>query len=125
MGLMPQSTTIGFTAEWIAAQFLKERGYAILDRNYRKPWGEIDIIAQKGGIVVFAEVKANAKYSANFNPELRADWSKLRKVTRTARTYLADKKFSPEQEWQIDIISVVFDKEQKRANIKHFKNVDI
>lgn len=122
---MIHTASIGFTAEYLAAQFLKDRGYSILDHNYQKPWGEIDIIAQKGDTIIFIEVKANAKYSANFDPELRANWSKLKKVDRTARTYLADKKFPSEQEWQIDIISVIFDKEKRKANIKHFKNVDV
>ena len=49
----------GSFAEGLAEKFLKDRGYKILGRNYRKPWGEVDIIAEKEGIVIFVEVKAS------------------------------------------------------------------
>lgn len=118
-------TEFGFRAEEIAARFLESRGYKIIDHNYRKPWGEIDIIAEKESVLVFVEVKANSKVIPGFEPELRADWSKIKKIVRTARTYLADKKYADDQEWQIDIVSVALDRERGVAKIKHFKNIDV
>ena len=50
----------GRAGEDAACAFLKRRGYRILDRNYRCPYGEVDIIASKGGILVFCEVKARS-----------------------------------------------------------------
>jgi putative endonuclease len=122
---MTLAMELGHVAENIAASFLEERGYTILDKNYRKPWGELDIIAKRGNLLVFSEVKANASHSNYFSPEIRANWSKMRKVARTAQTYLLEKKFPPQQEWQVDVISVTFNKERRTAHIKHFKNVDI
>lgn len=119
------TSELGFLAENLAARYLEKRGYAILELNYRKPWGEIDIIALKEGILVFVEVKANRKIIAGFEPELRANSSKIVKVVRTARTYLAERKYDPEQEWQIDVISVGLDESKEIAKIKHFKNVDV
>ena len=119
------TSELGFLAENLAARYLEKRGYSVLDLNYRKPWGEIDIVASKEGILVFVEVKANRKIIAGFEPELRATTSKIIKVARTARTYLAEKHFSIEQEWQIDVISVGLDEPQEVAKIRHFKNIDV
>lgn len=119
------TTELGFFAEEYAAKFLELRNYEIIDHNYRKPWGEIDIIAQKEGILIFVEVKANKKEVAGFEPETRAGWQKMRKVHRTARTYLAEKKYDPEQKWQIDVISITFDKDRGMAKIRHYKNIEI
>ena len=115
----------GFLAESIAAKFLRNRGYEILFRNYKKKWGEIDIIVRKEGIVSFVEVKANRKSMAGFEPELRANWEKMRKVVRTARTFLVERKFDDDQEWQVDIVSVTIDRDLETANIKHFKNIEV
>jgi len=120
-----KTSELGFLAENLAARYLEKRGYVVLELNYRKPWGEIDIIAKKEGILVFVEVKANRKIIVGFEPELRANSSKIVKVVRTARTYLAEKKYSPLQEWQIDIISIGLDEPRDMAKIKHFKNIDV
>ena len=119
------TSELGFLAENLAAKYLEKKGYAILELNYRKPWGEIDIIASKEGILVFVEVKAKRKIIAGFEPELRANGPKMIKVVRTARTYLAAKKYSPLQEWQIDIISIGLDEPKEMAKIRHFKNIDV
>lgn len=121
---MPTSE-LGFWAENLAARYLEKRGYVILELNYRKPWGEIDIVALKEGILVFIEVKANRKIIAGFEPELRANSSKIVKVVRTARTYLAERRYNPEQEWQVDVISIGLDEPREVAKIRHFKNIDV
>ena len=119
-----KTSTVGFVAEGIAAKFLQDQQYVILDHNWRRPWGEIDIIAKKGSKIIFVEVKASRTQSSTFAPEIRADWQKMQKVIRTARTYLLANKYSPEQEWQIDVISVNFDQKQDKALIKHFRNME-
>lgn len=116
---------IGFVAEGYAAQSLEKRGYRILDYNFRRPWGEIDVIAEKDGVIVFVEVKANSRRQDGFDPELRADWRKMQKVVRTARTYLAEKRYPPDQEWQIDVVAVTFNPGMTSASIKHFKNIEL
>lgn|SRR3989344_329398 len=119
------TSELGFLAENIASRFLEKRGYKVLELNYRKPWGELDIVAKKEGILVFVEVKANRKEIVGFEPELRAGKNKITKVHRTARTYLADRGYGSEQEWQIDVISVSLDEARNIAKIRHFKNIDI
>lgn len=120
-----KTSELGFLAENLSARYLENRGYKILELNYRKPWGEIDIVASKEGILVFVEVKANRKIISGFEPELRVNSSKIDKVVRTARTYLVEKKYNPEQEWQIDVISVGLEEVKGTAKIRHFKNIDI
>ena len=122
---MTKLSELGFVAEGYVAQYLKSKNYKILDHNYRKPWGEIDIVAEKDRILIFVEVKANSSNVAGFEPELRADRVKMQKVVRTARTYLLDKKYQFDQEWQVDIISITFDKSRGVAKIKHFKNIEV
>ena len=115
---------IGFLGENIAGRFLQERGYDILARNYQKPWGEIDLIAKKDGVIVFCEVKTNSKKFSNqaFSPELRVNSVKSRHIIRTAEL-LMKSKFSKEMgEWRIDIIAVTLDIFGQKAHIKHFKN---
>ena len=114
---------LGFLAENIVARYLEDGGYEILDKNYRKPWGEIDIIARKDDVVVFVEVKANSRATEGLDPEVRVDWKKTAKIKRVAAFYLEDTFGDMEREWQIDVISVTFDTENEKARIKHFKNI--
>lgn len=115
---------LGNLAETVAATYLKRKGYEVLERNYRKPWGEIDIIARHDSVVVFVEVKANAKDSGReFNPEVRVDHRKLAKIIRAAPLYLEYEHHNLATEWRVDIIAVTFSNSQQHANITHFKNV--
>jgi len=118
-----ERSEFGAWAEKQAAKFLENRGYRVLDRNYRKPWGEIDLIAKKLETLIFVEVKASQSEMLGFSPEVRANSEKQRKIIRTARTYLAEQKLSDTQEWQIDIISVTLRKEGGMVQIHHFKNI--
>ncbi len=123
--MVTQRSTLGTLAEDMAAQYLTAHGYKVLEQNYRKPWGELDIVAQKGSSIIFTEVKASRQENAGFEPELRAGYEKMKKVVRTAKTWLSSHKYPEGQEWQIDIISVTFNKEKKTAKIRHYKNVDL
>jgi len=51
---------LGAAGEEAACSFLRRRGYRIMDRNYRCPFGEIDVIARRGGLTVFCEVKTRS-----------------------------------------------------------------
>lgn len=122
---MTTRSEFGQWAENNVAQYLEQKDYSILGRNYQKKWGEIDIIAEKNGILIFVEVKANKKELAGFEPENRVNPEKLRRINRAIQTYLASKKYASEQEWQIDIISLTLDRDRGVAKIKHFKNIEM
>ncbi|MEK7537022.1 MAG: YraN family protein [Patescibacteria group bacterium] len=112
---------IGFLAEGIARHYLIKKDYKILAANYKMSFGEIDIIAQKDSTVIFAEVKANKDVAPEFSPEIRVDYKKKNKLINLATAYMLNREMA-DLDWQIDIISVIFDSENKKAHIKHFKN---
>lgn len=102
-----EHTNLGLAAEEAACRHLQTQGFQVLDRNWRRPWGELDIVAQQGDIVHFIEVKASRQQVAGFEPFLRADARKMHKVKRTAQTWLTWHKCHPDTEWQLDIVSVI------------------
>ncbi len=118
------TSELGFFAEHYAAEYLKLKGYTILGHNYRKPWGEIDVIATKQDIVIFVEVKANKKDIPGFEPERRVNADKRHRMARIARTYLSDHNYPDDQPWQMDVVSVSFVKERGVAKIRHYKNIE-
>lgn len=122
---------LGELGEKLAENFLKKRGYKILDRNYISRFvsgpqrGEIDIIAKLGDVIVFVEVKALEDKGFFIAPEEKVDFSKQRKIEKMAESWLMEKKISFETPWQIDVIAVKINFESKKAKINHFKNVNL
>ena len=111
---------IGAVGESIAERFLKSKGYKILAKNYRKPWGEIDIIAEKANTVRFVEVKTVSRESrAVHRPEELVDRRKLTKVARTAALYMEMKRDG--REFQLDVVGVILDKASKTAVCRLFE----
>lgn len=113
----------GNLGENIAEKFLINKGFTITGRNYSKKWGEIDIIAEKDDIVRFVEVKAQTVHGSremsDYRPEELAHDSKLRKVARTASLYMEEKGDS--REYQIDVIAVVLDMENRVARCRFYE----
>ncbi len=119
---MPSSwSTFGATAESHACHWLETLGYRILDRNWRRPWGELDIVADKDGVIHVIEVKASEKRTDGFEPYLRAGATKMHKVERTARSWLAAHHYDPDTEWQIDVISVIM--KGSELQFEHFEHI--
>lgn len=79
---------LGLVGEALAAKTLADRGYAILERRYRTGRGEIDIIADDDGTLVFVEVRARADAECGSAAESVTD-AKKRRVCRMAAEYLA------------------------------------
>ena len=80
--------SLGRSGESVAARYLKHNGYRIVSTNYRAKTGEIDIVAEEGGALVFVEVKMR-RQSAYGSPQAAVDKRKQRKIARTAQHYLA------------------------------------
>mgnify|MGYP001592018046 CR=1 FL=1 len=122
-----QGKQLGVLGEKIAEKFLKKRGYEILDKNYyfksvSGPLrGEVDIVAKKGGVISFVEVKTLLSQD-HFFPEDKVNWEKQRKMIRTAESWLMKNRIPLESPWQIDVVSVTADFNRKSAKIRHFKN---
>ncbi|MDP3934953.1 MAG: YraN family protein [Candidatus Giovannonibacteria bacterium] len=118
-----QKQKVGNIGEGLACRFLEKRGFKIVERNYRKKWGELDIIAEKEGILHFVEVKAIS--NPNFRPEdaVRA-WKKQR-LSRAIRTYLAERKIADDKDFEIDVVAIFLDFTRKKARIRMLENVNL
>ena len=106
----------GREAEFTAEMFLKNHGYEILDRNYYGDRCEIDLIAQKGGIVTFVEVKSSA---SNIIPETQVNDQKIEHIARAAAAYIAE---HPEQncEYRFDVIALT--RSGENWKVKHYED---
>jgi len=101
------SRELGVEGENAACVFLKRKGYRILDRNYRCPLGELDIIARKRGVLVFCEVKARS----GGEPEEAlgaVDATRQSRMAQAAAHYL-DAKGGEERECRFDVIALLKD----------------
>jgi putative endonuclease len=122
-----QTQRIGEIGENIACKFLMKHGFLILDRNYTKKWGELDIVAKKKNKIYFIEVKSvsretlndvNRETSNNYRPEENMHPWKMKRMSRTIQTYLLYKKIPDDMEWQVDLLVVYLDINNKKAKIK-------
>lgn len=118
---------IGKLGEDVAVKFLKKKKHKILDRNFQKDikglkFGEIDIIAEKDGTIIFIEVKS-LKQEHGIAPEERVNFRKRETIRKTAEIWLNQHKIPLDSPWQIDILAIVLNFDSRRAKIKHFKNI--
>jgi len=113
----------GTIGERTAANFVVEHGYRIRETNYRKRYGEIDIIAEKAEVLHFIEVKTSKYYPGSaFTPEIRVNARKIKRLKKLCETYLRETHVSQDQHWQIDVISVILDDDSSLREIKFFEN---
>ena len=110
----------GRLGEELARDFLKKRGFRILDANYRCPEGEIDIIAQHNDFLVFVEVRT--KTSHDFGaPEESITQAKEKRMIATAHHYRQAQK-SPPPLWRIDFVAVELDQKGRLLRIELIEN---
>ena len=117
----------GKSGEDVAERYLRDLGWKIIERNFKKPWGEIDIIAKDpANTLVFVEVKT-MRQSELLTPEDNMSRAKITKVRRTASMYAGySKALDEEAGWRIDLIAITIpnnSKEIPRENIRHYENV--
>jgi putative endonuclease len=99
-----QRRAVGAYGERVAAQHLQEQGLVVLDRNWRCPDGEVDLVLRDGDDVVFCEVKT--RRSALFGPPAAAvTHQKVRKLRQLAALWLAETDVRP-REVRFDVVEV-------------------
>lgn len=108
---------IGAWGESVAAEYLEERGYTIIGRNVRTPYGEIDIVAEKDEITIFVEVKTRTSKSLG-PPEISVTPRKQEHMFAAAEHYAQENEIN---HWQIDVIAVE-GKPGSKPNFTHFEN---
>ena len=95
----------GALGEKLARDFLRQKGYAVLDANWSTLYGELDIVARHDEVLVFIEVKTRRSH----DPESAlAGISELKKerIIKAAYQYLQDKAVADDSPWRIDVIAV-------------------
>jgi len=113
--------SIGHIGEAIAATFLKNQGYTILEMNHRTPYGEIDLITQLGDVIVFVEVKTRASRSLG-PPEISITQRKAEHM-RCAAEYYIQQHPELDNDWRIDALSILLHADENPPSIDHFENV--
>lgn len=107
----------GKMGEQMTARYLTDKGYIILEHNYRRGHLEIDLIALDGDELVIVEVKSRA-YDNILQPEAAVDHKKRQALIRLANEYV--KSHNRKENVRFDIITVV--SKEGGAEIKHLKN---
>ena len=115
---MGRSYEEGKEGEQAAASFLEQKGYRILERNYRVKGGEIDTLAQKESYLVFAEIKER-KEGSPVSPLEAVTPQKQRRIIRTALLYLM--RFPSSLQPRFDVLGLVRE-ENGRYRITHIEN---
>lgn len=108
----------GALGENAAVKLLKKKGYEILERNYRKKYGELDIIAKKDAVLVFVEVKLRATKTFGTAAEF-VDARKRQRIIKTAEAYLAEKHL--DSICRFDVVEV-YHKGLTVTEINHIEN---
>jgi len=135
---------VGQIGEETACKYLKKHGFEIVERNYWKKWGEIDIVARKGNMVHFVEVKAVvrsvpsgsrgqlsdksgglASESDFYDAEDNVHPWKLKRLSRAIQTYCLERNLPDEQEWQVDVVTIELDFDTRRARVKILDDIGL
>lgn len=144
---MTYKSEIGQLGENLACDYLKSKKYKIIERNYRKPWGELDIVAlAPDKTLVFVEVKTvrqsfgdalvKSDGMEEIDPEEQMTSAKMQRFKRTAELYAGERQelFNDKKGWRLDLIAIVlypsfFEKsegltlKEKDCVIKHYENI--
>ena len=115
---------VGEKGEDISADYIKKQGFHIIERNYRKPWGEIDIIAQKDGCIHFVEVKtvSDVTRESGYEAEEKVDKKKRKRLRRIIETYLLKNKWE-DREFQIDVLVIHLDPDGGLVKTNFLKDI--
>lgn len=110
-----ETQKLGRQSEDLAVDFLKQKGYGILERNFRSPWGEIDIIAQDKDFLVFIEVRSlSSSYFAQ--PDETITRSKKRKLVKSAQYYFLKRNLR-ETFSRFDVVSIAYEGTQPKITL--------
>jgi len=122
---------IGAYGEIIAKNYLIKKGFKIIEVNYAKKWGEIDIVSYFNKKIIFIEVKTVSYETKNklfmtlsdncWRPEENVTYKKIKRLHRTINSWLTENNYSGL--WQLDVIAVRIVTREKYATVKHIDNI--
>ena len=111
---------LGELGERLAGEHLKAKGYRIRERNFRTAAGEIDIVAEAGGVLAFVEVRCRRGSSMGTAAESLSP-AKQRRMVEMAEAYGQAREDLPEQ-WRIDLIAIDFESDGCLVSLVHYEN---
>src|SRR3712207_3345945 len=109
-------STLGRNGEDLAATMYERAGYVVVERNYRVPEGEIDVVARRGRAVVFCEVKTRRTDRWGV-PAEAVEWKKQARLRRLAARWMRERRLG-DVEVRFDVVSVVV--RDGRPELTHF-----
>lgn len=126
---------VGAYGEEITCSYLKRKGFMIIEQNYLKKWGEIDVVARETTDIIekihFVEVKTvsyetKAQLQAavshgTWRPEENVHYSKIQKLNRAIESWISENRYHGE--WQIDVAAVRIVPREKYATVKYLENI--
>ena len=118
---MSRRQNLGRWGEGVAAEYLQGKGYEIVARNLRNPYGEIDLLARQGEVLVFVEFKTRSSRQFGY-PEEAVDAAKLEHITAAAEDYLQQESDTA-VDWRVDVIAIRKLQSGQSPEIVHFENV--
>ena len=113
----------GHYGEKIALRYLQQKHFEVIEQNFSCKWGEIDLIAIKNNKIYFIEVKTRSSLRKG-RPELAVRRKKFLTLTRVCYIYLGKYQLH-NYAWQIDVLSILYNRNQQIARIRHFPNICI
>lgn len=116
---MNTKAEIGQKGELIARRHLQEKGYILLEENWRFKKAEIDIICKKEALLIFVEVKTKS-YDFYGKPEESLNQLQEARIMDAAQRYMEE--IGHNWEIRFDIISIILDKSLKLSKIEHFED---
>jgi putative endonuclease len=116
-----ETKNFGDEGEQLAVEYLREKGYSIIETNYRYGKGEIDIIVkdETKDLLIFVEVKSRKNLEFG-EPEFAITKNKIRQIKRMAQLYFYDKEIK-EADCRFDVITVLYN-ERRKPELKHYIN---
>lgn len=109
----------GIIGEKIAQDFLRNKGYKILETNFYTKIGEIDIISQKENDIIFVEVKTRTNFKFG-TPAMAIDFNKRKHIKNTAKIFLHLNKLY-EKSVRFDVIEIYI--KNGKCNINHIEGI--
>ncbi|MBI2637631.1 MAG: YraN family protein [Candidatus Sungbacteria bacterium] len=116
----------GDMGEKIAEMYLVDNGYRVIEKNYEiTKTGEIDIVGEKNGVLIFFEVKTrDVTHETNFPIAFSISFDKKKRIRRTCEIYLQQNEdVAKNKEWRVDAIFVSFDTKSDEHKIEHIENI--
>lgn len=111
---------IGAKKEDLAAEYLRKKGYFIIEKNYRVKQGEIDLVVRDGSCIVFVEVKYRKDENCG-NPFEAVTVRKQKQICKTAVFYMNQNKINPDNTAiRFDVIGIIGDRISHLSNAFDF-----